>query len=482
MRTANFVAFQSPQFAVLSDDQLHKLHLGTLEVLRRTGIRFHHQGALEMLEDAGAFISDGNLVKLPARLVEDAIASAPERVVMCDRDGEPTMYLEGQEVYFGTGSDCLNLLDPETGEHRKFTQGDLIDAYHLCDALPNIHFVMSVGIPADVDPDLTYDVQIALMLEHTTKPLVFVTNDLASCQRAIDMAAAVAGGYEALRDQQHILLYSEPSSPLQQSETAVDKLLLMAEYELPVVHSPGPLMGGTAPITIAGGLVMSLAEILSGLVIHQMTNPGAPFVFGAGLHHMDMKSTQICYGGPEFQLTKAAVAQLGRWYGMPTWGYAGCSDAKVMDEQAAAEAMLSVLMAKLSGANLIHDVGYMESGLTTSFEMIVLTDELVAMTEGLINGIEVSDETLMLDELHEVGPGGHFLNTDATMARFRDFWYPDLMSREIRETWLERGATTLGERLNEKARMILKERRPRPLEAEKKRRLQEILEEATTET
>jgi trimethylamine--corrinoid protein Co-methyltransferase len=316
------------------------------------------------------------------------------------------------------------------------------------------------------------------MLEHTTKPLVFVTNDLASCQRAIDMAAAVAGDHEALREQQHILLYSEPSSPLQQSQTAVDKLLLMAEYELPVLHSPGPLMGGTAPITIAGGLVMSLAEILSGLVVHQMTNPGAPFIFGAGLHHMDMKSTQICYGGPEFQLTKAAVAQLGRWYGMPTWGYAGCSDAKVMDEQAAAEAMLSVLMAKLTGANLIHDVGYMESGLTTSFEMIVLTDELVAMTDSLIHGIEVSDETLMLDELHEVGPGGHFLNTDATMARFRDFWYPDLLSREIRETWLERGATTLGNRLREKVKTILEEHRPRLLEPEKKKQVQEVLAQA----
>jgi len=481
MKTANVLAFQSPQFAVLSDDQLEMLHLGALELLRRTGIRFHHDEALEMLADAGAFVSDGNLVKFPARLVEEAIASVPERVVMCDRDGEPGMYLEDQKVFFGTGSDCLNLLDPETGEHRKFTQDDLIDAYHLCDALPNIHFVMSVGIPNDVDPDLTYDVQMALMLEHTTKPLVFVTNDLASCQRAIDMAAAVAGGYEALREQQHILLYSEPSSPLQQSETAVDKLLLMAEYELPVVHSPGPLMGGTAPITIAGGLVMSLAEILSGLVVHQMTNPGAPFIFGAGLHHMDMKSTQICYGGPEFQLTKAAIAQLGRWYGMPTWGYAGCSDAKVMDEQASAEAMLSVLMAKLTGANLIHDVGYMESGLTTSFEMIVLTDELVAMTDALINGIEVSDETLMLDELHQVGPGGHFLDTDATMERFQDFWYPDLMSRVIRETWLERGGTTLGERLNEKVKIIVKEHQPRPLEPEKKERLQEILERAKSE-
>jgi trimethylamine--corrinoid protein Co-methyltransferase len=292
------------------------------------------------------------------------------------------------------------------------------------------------------------------------------------------MAAAVAGGYQALREQQHILLYSEPSSPLQQSKTAVDKLVLMAEYELPVVHSPGPLMGGTAPITIAGGLVMSLAEILSSLVIHQMTNPGAPFVFGAGLHHMDMKSTQICYGGPEFQLTKAAVAELGRWYGMPTWGYAGCSDAKVMDEQAAAEAMLSVLMAKLSGANLVHDVGYMESGLTTSFEMIVLTDELVAMVDALIKGIEISDEALLLDELHEVGPGGHFLNTDATMAHFRDFWYPDLMSRGIRETWLERGGTTLGERLREKVRTIIAEHRPAPLAARKKERVQEILREA----
>jgi len=478
MRTANFLALRGPQFAVLSEDELQKLHLGALEVLRRTGVRFHHQEALDMLEKAGAFVSDGNLVKFPARLVEEAFASTSERVVMCDRDGTPAMYLEGENVYFGTGSDCLTLLDSETGEPRKFTREDLVAGYHLCDALPNIDFVMSIGIPADVDPGLAYDVQMALMLEHTTKPLVFVTDDLASCRRAIDMAAAVAGGYETLREQQHILLYSEPSSPLQQSETAVDKLLLMAEHELPVVHSPGPLMGGTAPITLAGGLVMSLAEILSGLVVHQTTNPGAPFVFGAGLHHMDMKSTQICYGGPEFQLTKAAVAQLGRWYGLPTWGYAGCSDAKVMDEQAAAEAMLSVLMAKLTGANLVHDVGYMESGLTTSFEMIALTDELIRMTDGLIKGIEVSDETLMLDELDEVGPGGHFLNTEATMARFRDFWYPDLLSREIRETWQERGGTTLGERLTEKVQKIIQEHHPEPLAADKKERVEEILEEA----
>jgi trimethylamine--corrinoid protein Co-methyltransferase len=478
MKTVNSIAFSSPQFAVLSDTQLQDLHLAALEVLRRTGIRFHHQEALEMLKEAGAFVSDGNLVKFPARLVEDAVASTPSRIILCDRDGQPAVFLEGTKVYFGTGSDCLNLLDPETGEHREFTQADLVDSYHLCDALPNIHFVMSNGIPSEVDSALLYDVQMALMLEHTTKPIVFVTNDRATCQRAIDMAAAVAGGYGALREQQHILLYSEPSSPLQQSETAVDKLMLMAEYQLPVVHSPAPLMGGTGPITMASGLTMSLAEILSSLVVHQLEYQGAPFVFGAGLHHMDMGAMQICYGSPEFQLTKAAIAQLGQWYGIPTWGYAGCTDAKVMDEQAALEALLSVLMAKFSGANLIHDVGYMESGLTLSYEMIVLTDELVAMTDHIMKGIEVDDETLMLDELDKVGSGGHFMDTQQTLKRFRDFWFPSLLDRKRRPQWLEAGATTMGQRLNARVKEIIKEHQPKPLDPEKKKKVQEILAQA----
>lgn len=478
MKTANFVAYQSPQFALLSESQIQSLHTAALEVLRRTGVRFHHQGALELLKKAGAFISDGNLVKFPSRLVEQALSTAPGRITLCDRDGNPSIFLEGHNVYFGTGSDCLNLLDPFTGEYRKFVEADLPQAYRLCDALPNIHFVMSIGLPSDVDPELTYDVQMVHMLEDTLKPIVFVTNDKASCQRAIDMAAVVAGGYEALRERPHILLYSEPSSPLQHSGTAIDKLLLMAEYELPVLHSPGPQMGASAPITLAGGLVMSLAEILSGLVAHQLTRPGAPFLFGAGLHHMDMGAMQICYGGPEFQLTKAAIAELGRWYGLPTWGYASCSDSKILDEQAAAEATLSVLMAKYTGANLIHDVGYMESGLTASYEMIVLTDELVAMTNHLIKGIEVSDATLLVDEINQVGPGGSYLDSTSTLKRFREFWFPGLFDRKRRQEWLEKGGTTLGQRLNAKVKKIITNHQPPPLDAQKSAQIRAILAQA----
>lgn len=476
MKRANYAPFETPQFALLSESQLEEIHLATLEVLRRVGIRFHHAGALELLRKAGAFISDGNLVTFPARVVEDALASAPRRVVMCDRHGQPAMLLEGRRTYFGTGSDTLHLLDPQTGRRRNWTTEDICDAYRLCDALPNIHFQMSCGIPEDVPEGVSlYQWQYAHMFQHTTKPVVFVCNDYADAIHIIEMAAVVVGGRERLKECPLILLYSEPSSPLQQSETAIDKLILMAETETPVVHSPGPMMGATAPIKMAGGLVMSNAEILSALVVHQLTNPGAPFVYGAGLHHMDMKSMQICYGSPEFQLTKAAIAELGRYYGLPTWGYASCSDAKVMDEQAAAEAMLSVVMAKLSGANLIHDVGYMESGLTVSLEMIVLTDELVAMADNLLKGIEVSDETLSVEVLEEVGPGGNFLGHPQTVQHFRDFWFPTLSDRYTYEEWQGRGGLDMGERLRRRVNDILREHEPEPLETDKVERIMAIL-------
>ena len=151
MKTVNTLAYLSPQFSVLSESQMRDLHMAALEVLRRTGIRFFHPGAVDLLKEAGAFISDGNLVKIPARMVEDAIASAPSRVIMCNRYGEPAVFLEDRTVNFGTGSDCINFLDYETGAHRKFVTQDIINGYRLCDALPNIDFVMSIGIPTDVE-------------------------------------------------------------------------------------------------------------------------------------------------------------------------------------------------------------------------------------------------------------------------------------------------------------------------------------------
>jgi trimethylamine--corrinoid protein Co-methyltransferase len=277
------------------------------------------------------------------------------------------------------------------------------------------------------------------------------------------MAAVAAGGIEELRLSPTLLLYSEPSTPLKHSETATSKLLYMAEQCLPIVHSPAPMMGGTAPATMAGGLALGNAEVLSSLVMHQLRRPGAPFVYGSGLHHLDMRTTISVYSAPEFELARAAVAELGRFYGLPTWGYAGHSDSLVMDEQAAADAAFSVLVSLLAGSNLVHDVGYLEAGLTSAPEMIVFTAEMIDMLRCFVGGFSFDAEDLAMDVIHQVGPGGEFLSTDHTLEHFRDFWEPQLFNRQRADDWVGAGRRRLGDRLREKTVQILDEHETEPV-------------------
>jgi trimethylamine---corrinoid protein Co-methyltransferase len=319
---------------------------------------------------------------------------------------------------------------------------------------------MSMGIPADLETANAYRQQFALMMEHTSKPIVFVCDNRADCEIIVAMAAAAAGGIEALRLNPTLLLYSEPTTPLQHSKTATEKLLFMAEQQLPIVHSPAPMMGGTAPMTLAGGLALGNAEVLSSLVIHQLKHPGAPFVYGQGLHHIDMKTTISVYGAPEYQLARVMVAEMGRFYGLPTWGYAGHSDSCVMDEQAAADSAFSVLIALLTGTNLVHDVGYLEAGLTTSPEMIVFTAEMISMMRHFTGGVSFDSEDLALDIIHQAGPGGEYMSNEHTLNHFRDMWMPTLFSRQRLSEWVSTGSQRLGQRLRDRTVAIMETHTP----------------------
>lgn len=468
-----------PRIHMLGRSQCQAVHRASLEILRRTGVRVYHPEALALLRQSDALVSDENWVRFPAGLVEWALAQAPSRVALCRRGSdEAAVRLEGWEVHFGPGSDCPNYLDPQTGERRPFTRDDLVAAIHLVDALPELSFCMSMGIPADLPPGSVYRQQFALMLQHTVKPIVFVCDDRADCEAIAAMAAAVAGGEEALRLNPTLLLYSEPSTPLVHSETATGKLLFMAQRQLPVVHSPAPMMGGTAPVTLAGGLALGNAEMLSSLVIHQLQHPGAPFVYGSGLHHIDMRTMISVYGAPEFQLARVAVAEVGRFYGLPTWGYAGHSDSCIFDEQAAADAAYSVLVALLAGHNLVHDVGYLEAGLTTSPEMIVFTAEMIAMMGHFGRGFSLDAESLALGVVDQVGPGGDFLSADHTFEYFRQLWSPRLFSRQRVDEWVEEGSRRLGQRLRERTLALLKEHTPPPLSGALREEIDYILQEA----
>jgi len=453
-----------PSLTMLSPSQCDAVHHASLEILRRTGVRVLHPEALALLRDTDAVISDGDLVRLPAGLVEWALAQAPSRVALCKRgSSEVVAPLEGRRVHFGTGSDCPYYLDPRSGQRRAFTSDDVIDCVHLVDALPELDFCMSMGIPSERGAVNAYRHQYALMLTHSTKPQVVVCNDRADLEAITAMASKAAGGMDRLRLNPTFVVYSEPSTPLRHSETAVGKLLYMAEQQLPVVHSPAPMMGGTAPATLAGGLALGNAEVLSGLVIHQLKHRGAPFLYGSGLHHMDMRTMISVYGAPEFQLARVGVMEMGRHYGLPTWGYAGHSDSCTMDEQAASDATFSVLVALLSGTNLAHDIGYLEAGMMSSPEMMVLCAENISMARRFMGGFSLDADSLAVETIDQVGPGGDFLTQDHSLNHFRELWQPALFDRRRFADWAADGSKGLRERLREKAVAVIDEHRPEPV-------------------
>jgi trimethylamine--corrinoid protein Co-methyltransferase len=412
---------------------------------------------------------------MPPALVEWALRQAPSCISLCRRGGgETAVPLCERNVSFGPGSDCTHYLDPLSGQRRPFRLEDLKALLRLVDSLPELSFLMSSGIPSDLQGN-AYRKQFAIMLQTSVKPIVFVCNDGEDCRRMVAAAAAVAGGLETLRLNPTLLLYSEPTTPLQHSRTALEKLLIMADAGLPVVHSPAPMMGGTAPATLAGGLALGTAEALSGLVIHQLKRKGAPFVFGSGLHHLDMRTSISVYGAPEFQLARLAVADLGRYYGLPTWGYAGHSDSCLFDEQAVADATFSTLVALQSGSNLVHDVGYLEAGLTNSPEMMVFTCESIRMLRRYEQGIELDAGALALEVIQAVGPGGNYLAADHTLEHVREFWLPELFSRQRLAAWQEEGAKSLGRRVREKTVELMQRAEGSPLPASQAEEVDYIL-------
>ncbi len=466
-----------PRFHMLDREDCLRIHQASLQILREVGVDIFHPQAREMLAQAGARV-EGERVFIPPSLVEWSLATVPSAFHLYRRGTDQVaLTLDGRHIYFGPGSDTLRYLDPRTGQRRDFHLQDVADCIRVADALDEIGFVMSIGIPRDVPTRHYFRYQFAAMLRHTTKPIVFVCNDLADIEAIAAMAAAAAGGEEALSRHPNLLLYSEPTSPLMHALEAVDKLLFAARHRIPVTHSPAPMMGGTAPVTLAGAVALGNAEILSGLVMHQLAHPGAPFLYGHGVHHIDMKEMVSVYGAPEFQLARVMAAEMGRFYGLPVWGYAGHSDSKLPDGQAMADTQFSVLVALLAGTHLNHDIGYLESGLAFAPEMLVLAQEIIEQSRRFVAGVRLDDEALALDVIRDVGPGGQFMSHDHTMRHWRELWIPQLFDRQILAKWEAQGSKDLLQRARERTLALMDEHRPEPLPPHVDAAIQAILQE-----
>jgi trimethylamine--corrinoid protein Co-methyltransferase len=477
MIKSNFEAQITPGLRLLSDSQKEAIHSATLELLRRTGVDVLVPEIRDLLKKAGCWM-DGERVYIPPHLIEWAIRSAPSRVVLCDRNGNPAMELEGRKGYYGTGSDTPFVIDTYTGERRQTVLKDVANVAKLVDALEHIDFLMCMGIAFDVTESISDLYHFREMVQNTTKPIIYTAWDRANLEDIVEMAGALAGGAEALRRKPFMALYSEPISPLTHARESGEKLLYLADKGLPVVYTPAVMIGGTGPVTVAGSLVQANAEALSGLLITQLIREGAPVIGAGGILFMDMAKGLISYAAPEFMLAMTAFSEMYHYYKLPIFSFSGCSDSKTFDQQAAAEGSIWMVLTALGGGNLIHDVGYIESGMTASYEQLVSMNEVAGLVKRFMRGIELAPETIALDVIGQVGPGGHFLEHPHTYQHFRENWVPELFDRAARDDWEQEGQLTTADKANAKIRNILENHQPEPLADGIKEALDAVIQKA----
>lgn len=432
------------RLATWGHEAFARVHEATLAVLDDPGIDVHHEGALRLLAGAGARV-DGVRVRMPATLVEQALASAPKSFPLRSRGGRESLLMQDGRVYFGTGGDCLYTRDFVSGERRASLLSDVREQATLAERLSDIDFVMSMSLPADV-PETEIDVRVvAELLRATHKPLMVCATCSPRTLGILQRMAAVCG------EKDSIIIYTMPSPPLSLSGAAVARLMACAELDMRMVFATSAAPGFTGPCSLAGMIVGSNAELLGALVVHQLTAPGAPFVYGGQFVSISMKTSANLYCAPETFALQQAGTECGRSYGLPTFTFGGCSDSKTLDGQWASETAASLILAALSGSTLIHDVGYVESSFLATHESVVFADELAGYVRVYLAGVGLHDLDAAVDEIRAVGPGGDHLGRSHTRAHYRGLWQPTVMDQWMHDHWAATGEKTLVDRLHEKA-------------------------------
>jgi trimethylamine--corrinoid protein Co-methyltransferase len=422
-----------------------RVHDATMAVLADPGVDVHHEGARALLAAAGAAV-DGVRVRFDAKLVENALATAPRRFPLTARGGLDPLIVEDGRVYFGTGGDCLYTRDLDTGERRRARLSDVAALAALSERLLGIDFVMSMALPEDV-PETEIDVTVvAEMLRVTRKPLMVCATCPPQTLGVLRQMLTACGEPDSM------IVYTMPSPPLAISEGAAGRIIACARLGLPMVHAASSAMGLSAPCSRSGSIVAANADVLAGLVLHQLAAEGAPFVFGGQHVGVSMRTTAMTYCAPETMALQQAHTELGRYYGLPTFTFGGCSDAKSLDGQWAAETALSLALAALSGSTLVHDAGYFEASLQGSHESIVLADELAGYVRSYLHGVSIGDLDAVVDEIRALGPGGDHLPRAFTRAHHRELWQPTVFDQWMHDHWTAAGEQELLDRLHEKAK------------------------------
>ena len=455
MINSGFIEKRSVYLQVLSEDQVYEIKRAAIDIMQNVGFKVLHGGARKILKKAGAVVRD-EWVRVPECVVSECLGSTPKGWTVFDRNGDRALEVEGRKSYYGTSTASPNTKDALTGEIHPTRVADIAAGAKVADALENIDWVMPMGSCQDV-PALAADVyEFEAVVTHTTKPIIFIGYSPRGTELVFEMAAEVAGGLDNLRERPFVLLYPEPISPLVQPEDVVERIFIAADLGMPQVPGPAVSLGATGPITLAGTVALLTAESLMCIVLAQLRRPGCPCCLSANVQVLDMATGLFGVGFPEISLGICAQAEVAQSFGLPTWGYAGCTDAKVLDAQAGLESGLTVLSQGLAGLNLIHDVGYMDNAMVCSTAQLVIGNEAIGWTKRFIRGVEVNPETIAREVIEAVGPGGHFLQQSHTVKHLRkELWRSKLLTRQSYDDWEKSGSKDISQRIQERLKDII---------------------------
>lgn len=467
---------------LLPESEVHRIHQAALSLLENPGIFSESDLFLDIFEKAGARVNrETRLISVPAEMVDAAVVSAPSSFVLYGRnDPDMDLLVEPGRVYYGMGGTSEPLFwDYDQWQARQPTKADMELNTRLGHALSHIDFVQTLCMSADVPSDYTFFHDFDAIFRNTTKPTVINILERPHAALLLEMTAAASGGEEVLRRQPSVMGIVTPISPLKiavMNEGIIDAV----NAGVPILYSPGPLMGATGPATVAGTLALTTAEVLFGVVLTQLIKPGAPVVLKPDTDVFDMRTTQCTYGSPEQNLGKVAMAQLAQFYNLPIYSLGGGVEGKVPDAEAASEAMMSMLLNGLAGVTLSQSLGTLAFGLYGSREMVVICNELVHMIKRVLAGISITDETLAVEVIRDVGPGGMFLQHEHTVQFFKqELFFPDLFRRQTIDQWLKSGGKMIHEVAHERVEAILAEAGPVPLAPGVDAELERALRNAT---
>jgi trimethylamine--corrinoid protein Co-methyltransferase len=468
---------------VLSDDDVKAIHASSLTILEEIGIRVPHQPLLELLRDSGARVDfERQIIKLPAGLVETSVRQLPRMFTWHARNPRYDIVLGDGSVNYIGASTVVTVHDLD-GHRRPATLEDARSFSRLKDALPNIQDAYTAVHPVDVPEHACHAHQLYVQFTCSEKPARARMLGAKIARDCIRMARIVAGGADAARARPNLLVVINSVSPLAHAVEQIEALYEFASAGFPMFICPEVQSGGTGPVTLAGLLTMQNAEILGGVCMVQAIAPGLGTGYGTVSNILDMRHGIMPYGTAEGCLINVATAQMARYYGMPSRGTAGFTDSNAVDAQAGLETAMTLLSATLAGIDLMLGAGGLEDALAVSYAKTVLDDELIGYIRRISQSVEVTSETIALDAVRRVGPAGSFLAEPHTLKHFRrEHFAPSLSNRAKYDAWAEAGGKVMLDNAREKARNILQEHQPVPLDRGVEQELRSVVREAEVQT